>query len=155
MDCSRSRVRSSTFCSNAAVGFLQLIRHAIEMVGQFFDFDRSLDVDAMTEIAGLELSGAGLQGKDRHDHLTSQQHTGEHRENNAGRDQPSGPVQQIVDRLERRARKLLGKDMPVQPFDAGRRSQDRPPFRVTPEEHSIGAVAELDRHLRKTGHVHA
>ena len=125
IDCSRSRVRSSTFCSRRPIGFLQLPGHAVEVVGEFLDLVGGLDLDAMAEIAGLELPGPRLQCADRHHHLARQQEPGEHREQDARRHQPSGAVEKIVDRLERRARQLLGEDVPVQPVDAGRSGEDR------------------------------
>src|SRR5690242_17457413 len=66
-DWARSRVRSSTFCSRR-VGFLQLARHPVEMVGEFLHLVACPHLDAVTEFVGPELARAGLQLSYRNDH---------------------------------------------------------------------------------------
>ena len=60
------------FLLEAAIGSVQFTRHPVELVGQFLDLIPGMDVDAVAEIAGLQLLGADLQGLDRRDQLARQ-----------------------------------------------------------------------------------
>ena len=71
----------------AGIGFLQLARHAVELVGEFFQLVLGVHVDAMAEIAGAEPPRAGAQRRDRDQHPPRQQGAGEDRDHEPERDQ--------------------------------------------------------------------
>src|SRR5215510_13031019 len=66
-DCASSRLRVSTSCTRlalllqAGVGFLQLPRHRIELVGERFELVPGLDGDALAEIAAAQPRGTRSQ----------------------------------------------------------------------------------------------
>ena len=86
-----------------AVGPLQLVRHTIEMIGEIGNLVLGLHLDAMAELARLQLLGADLQCANWNNHTSRQQYAGQHGQENAERQKPGGAEQQVVDRLQRLA----------------------------------------------------
>ena len=62
----------------ARIGFLQLPRHGVELVGERFELVAGLDGDALAEVAAAEPCGTCPQRLDRADHAAGEKHPGEH-----------------------------------------------------------------------------
>ena len=137
------------FLLQPSVGPLQLVCHAVEMVGEIRDLILRLHFDAMAEIARLQLLGTDLQGANRNDHFSRQEHAGQHGQEHAQRQQPRGAEQQIVDRLKRLAQRLLEEHVPLHSRHRGRGGQDRASIRVLPEDHGFGVRPDRGGDLRK------
>ena len=85
------------FLLQPSVGPLQLVCHAVEMVGEIRDLILRLHFDAMAELARLQLLGTDLQGANRNDHFSCQKHPGQDGQEDAQCEQPRGAEQQIAD----------------------------------------------------------
>ena len=109
----------------AGIGLLQLAGHAVELVGEFFQFVRGVHVDAVAEIAGAEPPRAGAQRRDRDQHPPRQQRAGEDRDRKAERDQQRDPQQLIADRRQRLRGRLLEEHDPAEFRHRARRGQHR------------------------------
>ena len=134
---------------------MQLIGHSIEVVGEILDLVGGLDVDAMAEITCLQLLCANLQRANWNDHLARHQHADEDGQEHAHDQQPRGTEQQAVDRLQRRAQRLLEKHEPVHPRYRRRGGQDRPPIGVLPEFHGLRPRLDHGGDLRKLAEIGA
>ena len=60
------------------IGFLQLPRHGVELVGERFELVPGLDGDALAKVAAAEPRGSHPQRLDRADHAAGEKHPGEH-----------------------------------------------------------------------------
>ena len=61
----------------AGIGFLQPVRHVVELVGEPLELVAGLDRDALAEIAAADALGAGAQHLDRHHHAAGEEEAGE------------------------------------------------------------------------------
>jgi len=97
-DSLNSWVRCSDLLFQAGIGFLQLARHVVELVGERLEFVPGLDRDALREIAAADARRAGLQRLDRSDHAAGEKHPGEHGETERAQKHEGEPLQCRVER---------------------------------------------------------
>src|SRR5262249_11812374 len=86
------------FLCEACVGFLQLPRHGVELVGERLELVPGLDGDALAKVAATEACGPCPQRLDGADHAAGEKHPGEHSNEKRGQQHEA---QALESRLER------------------------------------------------------
>ena len=105
------------------VGFLQLPRHLIEVLGERLQLVAGPDVDAAPQIAPADARGALLQRPDRADQVAREEQARQDGDREAEQQQAGVPEQGGVERREGLGERRLDEHVPVERRDRGVRGQ--------------------------------
>ena len=79
--------------------------------------------------------------------MSGQQHAGNYAKNDEQCQQPTGTVEQAVDRLQHHAQRLFKKDVPVPGHNRRRAGQDRTLSEILPNSHRFARLIEEGGYL--------
>ncbi len=98
----------------ARIGFLQAVRHVVELVGEPLELVAGLDRDALAEVAAADALRAGPQHLDRDDHAAGEEEPGEKGQHQPAEHDEAGPLDRVVERGIGLLDRQLDEDEPAQ-----------------------------------------